>query len=261
LLTSVLAGCNSATPTSPTPPGPPVVSPLPSPDTITRINVLGGSWVVQGGNPLQMTARIYTRINPDEFVEDTDHVVWTVEPSGILTVVRGRVTGVGSGTARVTATVGDKSGSWPVRSVPDFSGNWAGNYIMTGCSGAGDPRTCGRLMIDQTNGQRILYPFRLTLSQLQDHVTGTLVEPSPSSGEVVTPVTGFVRDSGSLVLEASVAQFNLEPRRVTNWSSSLNTSSTQMSGGFTKISPSRDPFGFLYTLRTEDEFSDVTRTP
>ena len=148
------AGCNREGPTSPTPPGPPVVgSPLPSPASIVRIFVSGGSWVVQGGNPLQMTAQVYTRINPDEFVDGTAHVAWTVEPSGVLTVDRqGHVTGVASGTARVIATVGDKSGSISVRSVPEFTGTWAGNYFISGCSGAPDFRTCSRLMIDQSTG-------------------------------------------------------------------------------------------------------------
>ena len=116
------------------------------------------------------------------------------------------------------------------------------------------------MMIDQSNGQRILYPFRLTLSQIQDQVTGTMIE-SFSAGEIVTPVAGFVRLSGALVLEASVAQPGLDPRRVTNWSSTMNASFTQMNGAFTKFTPGRSLGDFLFTTRTENEFSGVTRNP
>jgi hypothetical protein len=239
-----------------------VGSPLPSPSSIVRISVSGGSWVVQGGNPLQMTARVYTGVSPDEFVDDTEHVAWTVEPSGILTVDRqGRVTGVGSGTARVIAAVGDKSGSFTVRSVPDYTGNWSGNYFITGCSGAQDFRTCSRLMIDQSTGLKNLYPFSLTLSQLQDQVTGTLRETTPNFNRE-TPVSGFVREAGALVLEANVPQTGLEPFRITNWSMTINAAATQISGAFTRIAPSFSSVGAgTFTLRTEHEFSSVTRTP
>lgn len=259
-----LAGCNRETPASPTPPGPPInTSPLPPASQIVRMNVSGGNWVVVGGNPLQMTARIYTRLNPDEYIDDADHVTWTVNPTGILAVdPQGRVTGSSAGTASVVATVGDKSASWNVRAVPEFTGTWSGNYSITGCTGARDFRTCGRLMIDQSTGRQALYPFSLMLSQLQDRVTGTLRETSPTFSRE-TPVSGFVREAGVLVLEASVPQADLEPFQITNWSMTMNGARTQVSGGFTRIAPTKNDFIGLppYTLRTEHEFSSVTRTP
>lgn len=254
-----LAGCNDRdTPTSPSP-GPPVsTSPLPPADQIIQINVLGGSWVVRGGAPLQMSARIVTHTSPIEFVDDTEHVTWTSDPPGIVTIDRqGRVTGVGSGKTRVIATVGDKSGFFNVRSVPDFTGTWSGNLLITGCSGGSDPRTCGRLITNQSNGLPNLYPFTLTLSQIQDQVTGVLHE-EPSRD---TPLTGFVRESGALVVEGALPQQNLDPIRITNWSSTLDAAGTKMSGGFTKTSPGRSFGEFPFVMITQHEFSSVPRTP
>ena len=226
------------------------------------MDVLGDSWIVVGGAPLQMTARVYTRSEPPaEFIDDTEHVTWSTDPAGVLTVDRqGHATAIASGAARVIATIGDRSARSPViTAVPDFSGTWSGNYIITGCSGAGDPRTCGRLMFSQADGSRILYPFSLTLSQLQDRITGTLSETSASQRRD-TPVSGFVRLSGAAILEATVPQPDLEPMRITNWSMTLNSSRSQLSGAFTKIVPNRSFGGTPLTMRTEHEFTGVSRS-
>jgi hypothetical protein len=253
-----LAGCNSDTPASPTPVTPPVVvSPLPAADRIIQISVMGGQWIVVGGGPLQMSARIVTATSPIEFVDDTEHVAWSVDPSGILAVDRkGTVTALASGQARVIAAVGDRTGATLVRAVPDFSGTWAGNYIITGCSGASDPRTCGRIMFNQSTGLRNLTPFTLALAQQQDQVSGTLIE----SNRAAMPVSGFVRLGGSLVLEATIPQDGLDPLRLTNWSSTIGAAPAQMTGSFTQFQPYRSFGGFLGTMRTEHEFSSVTRS-
>jgi hypothetical protein len=256
-----LAGCSSKeTPTSPTPPV--VSSPLPPADKIVSIFVSGGQWVVVGGAPLQLSARIFTKTEaPAEFVDDTSHVTWSADPAGVVAVdSKGSVTGIGSGSVRVTATVGDKSGSLVMRAVPDYTGTWSGNYIVTACSGAADPRTCGRLMLGQgTAFTPVPYPFSLTVSQLQDQVTGTLHEQGDPFKQD-TPVRGFVRVSGELVLEGFVPLPEHLNFTITNWSSTFNQKDGKASGAFTRIAPTFTTFT-TYTLRTEHEFSGVTRTP
>lgn len=248
----------------PTPIAPPVLSsPLPSASTIVNIDVFGDRWIVVGGAPLQMTARVYTRADaPVEFVDDTEHVAWSTEPSGILAIDgQGRVTALASGSARVIASVGDRSGRSPnITAVPDFSGTWSGNYIITACSGHYDFRVCGRLMFSQLDGSRSQYPFSITLSQMQDQVIGTLREQVASSIRE-TPMRGFVRLSGALVVEASVPQPDLPPFEITNWSATMNPERTRLSGGFTTIEPRRDSLVGTYTIRTENEFSGISRTP
>jgi len=93
----------------------------------------------------------------------------------------------------------------------------------------------------------------------RDQVTGTVRETRPS-GNLEYPVTGLVRVNGQLVLEASTTKNN-DPLRVFNWSSTANAGVTTMSGAFTKLEPYRTSFNELYTIRTEHEFSGLTRTP
>jgi hypothetical protein len=257
-----LAGCSRTTPASPTAPVP--SSPLPPADQITSVAVLGGQWVVLGGAPLQMTAHINVRTSadaPTTVIEDTDHVTWSADPPGVLSIdSHGRATAIASGAARVIATVSDRSGSSPiVRAVPEYSGTWSGNYTLDACSGAPDPRTCPRMIISQTDGSRILYPFALTVSQLQDQVTATLRETSPTFSRE-TPLRGFVRVSGELVLEGFIQLPEHETFSIYNWSSNLDAANRAMSGAFSRIEPTHTTFA-NYTLRTEHEFSGVTRTP
>jgi hypothetical protein len=260
-----LASCNRATPTAPSPvvPPPPPVSQVPPTESILSISLIGDQWVFANAAPVQMSARLVTSTTPFEYVIDNERVTWTVEPSGIATVDRqGLVTPVANGTATVRAALGDRVGSNPIRVLPNFAGNWSGEYVVTGCSGGADFRSCPRIMFNESPN-RVRYAFRLALAQDRDTLTGTLVEPSPSVGDVVTPVTGFVRLSGALVLEATLAQPNLDPIRITNWTSTFNATATQISGAFTKIVPARHTVGLdnYYTTRTEREFSGVNRAP
>jgi hypothetical protein len=101
------------------------------------------------------------------------------------------------------------------------------------------------------------YPFTVTLSQFRDQVTGTVREPR-ASGELQYPVAGIVRVNGQLVIEANAPKSG-DTLRVFNWASTANTGVTTMSGAFTKIEPYRSGFGDLYTIRTEHEFTGVSR--
>ncbi len=200
-----------------------------------------------------MVARINT--GGGSFVDDTDHVSWTSEPKTVASIDRqGRVTTVSAGEAVVSAAVGDKVGSARIRVLPDYSGTWIGEYRIFACSGAADPRTCGRNMFDVSTGQPLLHPFNLTLVQTEDRVSGTgLSQP--------IPLTGIVRVSGALVLEGLLEQAPLDPLRVTNWSSQANVESTSMSGGFTVIAPYILSLGGVRgVIRTENEFTALTRT-
>ncbi len=207
-----------------------------------------------------MTARVITSNTPFEYVDGTEHVTWSVDPAGFATVDHcGRVTPVAVGSFEVVARVGDKSGANRVRVLPDYSGNWSGEFVVSACTGGHDFRECPRMMFGEgAPGARRRYPFALTLSQFRDEVTGTLREIR-ANGDIVAPVAGLVRLNGTLVLEATVAQPNHEPLRVFNWSSSVNAAATSMSGAFTQIEPRRTNFGDPYTVRTEQEFVSIAR--
>ena len=260
-----LSACHSSSPTAPTPPPAPPVSPLPPADRIVAMSVLGNQWIATNSAPLQMTARVFTRLgfgdSPGEYVDTTEHVTWSVDPAGVVAVDRlGRVTPVANGTARVVATLGERSASISVRVLPDYSGTWSGEYIITGCSGAVDFRTCPRLMFGETN-TRQRYPFRLSLAQERDLVSGELVRHSAAVGDRITPVVGLVRLGGSLVIEATVPQPGLEPFRLTNSSISFNGAYSHINGSFTLIAPYRSFGDTLLTMRTEHEFTNIPREP
>lgn len=222
------------------------------------MSVLGNQWIATNSGPVQMTARVFTRLassdGPGEFVDTTEHVTWSVDPAGVVAVDRqGRVTPVANGTARVIATLGERSASNSVRVLPDFSGTWSGDYIITGCSGAADPRTCGRIMFG--GSERTRYAFTVVLSQDRDQVTGTLTDSA-----VPFPLAGFVRLNGALVVEATVPVTGLDPRRIVNWSSTVNASATQMSGAFTRFTGSTaGGVGPSISMRTEHEFTNLSR--
>ena len=267
LLASALAGCNGPTPTTPTPPAPPVVTnPLPPASAILGISLLGDQWIpTNSAAPIQMTARLITSNTPFEYTPATDGVTWSVEPAGVALIDQhGRVSPVSIGTATVTAKYGDKTGINSIRVLPDYSGNWSGQFRITGCTGGHDFRECGRMMVGAGAGSGTgiapspFYPFTVTLSQFRDQVTGTVREPR-ASGDLVYPVAGIVRVAGPLVIEATVPRTNNEPLRVFNWSSTTNAGVTTMSGAFTKIEPYRTGFDEPYTIRTEHEFTGLSK--
>lgn len=268
LCTSALVGCNRSTPTAPTPPTPAVVTnPLPPASAIVSISLFGDQWIpTNSAAPVQMTARLITSTTPLEYTLATDGVTWSIEPADIARIDQsGRVSPLSIGTATVTAKYGDKTGINPIRVLPDYSGNWSGQFRITGCTGGYDFRECGRMMVGAGAGSGTgisdnpFYPFTMTLSQFRDQVTGTVREPR-ASGELVYPVSGIVRVAGPLVLEATANKPSGDELRVFNWSSTTNAGATTMSGAFTKIEPYRTGFGTPYTIRTEHEFTGLSRT-
>jgi hypothetical protein len=263
-----LAGCSKDSPTAPTSVTPPVAgSLLPPASSVLAISLIGDMWIPTTSTTVQQTARLVTRTEPFEYTLATDGVTWSIEPAGVALIDQhGRVSPVSIGTATVTARYGDKTGTNPIRVLPDYSGNWSGQFRITGCTGGFDFRECGRMMVGAGAGTGTgtaaspFYPFTMSLSQFRDQVTGTVRE-ARASGDLVYAVTGIVRVAGQLVLEATVPQVGNEPLRVFNWSSTVNAGVTTMSGAFTKIEPYRSFSNTPYTIRTEHEFSGVTHTP
>jgi hypothetical protein len=259
----LLSSCSRETPTSPTQPGPPA-SNLPPASAVLSISIVGDMWVPTTSTGVKHTARLITSTSPLDYVDGSDGVAWTVEPAGVAAVDRhGNVTPLAIGTATVKATYNDKSGTNNIRVLPDYSGSWSGQFRITGCTGGNDFRECGRMMNGAGAGsgtgfgETPFYPFLVTLTQFRDQVTGTVREPRPS-GELQYPVTGIVRVNGQLVIEATTPKDG-DSLRVFNWASTANAGVTSMSGAFTKIEPYRNAFGTPYTIRTEHEFTGLSR--
>ena len=149
------SACNSSTPTAPTPPPAPSVSPLPPPIASSHLacSAINGSRI-DGRRGVQMTARAVDAQRSARVLSEYDgndrHVTWSVDPAGIVAVVdrHGRVT-----PHRESARLRVTRDAWrqarrptPVRVLPDYSGTWNGEFVVTGCTGGFDFRECGRIM-------------------------------------------------------------------------------------------------------------------
>ena len=137
--------------------------------------------------------------------------------------------------------------------LPSYAGTWSGTYRVTSCTGHYDFRLCGRLTTNILDGSPAHHPFTLVLSQVLDQVSGTLDHRNRT-----IPVSGVVRESGALVLEAVVPQPDLDPLRITNWSTMMSPSGAQLNGAFTQLEPGRIA-SINYTVRTENEFVNASR--
>jgi hypothetical protein len=236
---------------------------LPPVSAVVIISLLGDEWIATNvAAPVQHTVRLITSTTPLEYTLATAGVEWAIAPDGVAIVdQQGRVSPVAIGTATLTARYGDKTGTQQIRVLPDFSGNWSGQFRITGCSGGFDFRECGRMTVGAGAGTGTgtapspFYPFSLQLSQFRDQVTGTVREPRVS-GELTYPVSGIIRLNGQLVLEATQ---NGDSLRVFSWASDEQ----QRYDGDRCIYEDQavslgvhDP----YTIRTEHEFTNLSHS-
>ena len=111
------------------------------------------------------------------------------------------------------------------------------------------------MMVSVSTGLPAQYDFTLTLSQSGTQVTGTLDDHRPFT----IPVTGVVNQSGTRVLEASVPRPDLDPYRITNWSSTLDVTRTRMSGTFTRFESGIGLGLTRYTVQTGHQFTNASR--
>jgi Big-like domain-containing protein len=97
---------------------------------------------------------------------------WSTSSAAIATVdsATGKVTGVATGTVTISLDYQGVHGSKPVRVVPFYAGNWAGSYIVSGCTqaqGFSDTNQCSNFPIGKS------LQYGLQLAQAFDVVSGT----------------------------------------------------------------------------------------
>ena len=185
-------------------------------------------WISTTSTPVQMTARSSRAPHRSSGSTAAIDVTWTVEPAGIVSVDRLAASRRSRlARATVTATLGDKTGGNNVRVLPDYSGNWSGEFVITGCTGGHDFRECGRMMFGE-GGPGVRSP----VSVHPDVVAG------PRSGHrhvTRDPRQRRHRRAGDRIRSSQRArscsrrplpQPNHEPFRVINWSSTVNAAAT-----------------------------------
>jgi Bacterial Ig-like domain (group 2) len=119
---------------------------------------------------------------------------WVTDAPSIVTVdgPTGRVTAVGVGTATVVATSSGVRGTKTVRTLPNFTGTWSGQYEDTRCEATGgwaDARVC----LNDPWGDLGTGLIRITLTQDRDTVSGRVSLLSPE-----TEISGGVSTEGTL---------------------------------------------------------------
>jgi hypothetical protein len=97
---------------------------------------------------------------------------WSTSSAAIATVdsTTGKVTGVANGTVTISLDYQGVRGSKSVRVVPFYAGNWAGSYIVSGCTqaqGFSDTNQCSNFPIGKS------LQYGLQLAQAFDVVSGT----------------------------------------------------------------------------------------
>lgn len=145
---------------------PPPIAPS---GTVVSITVSsGGSSVYLGGvETFTATATLSTGGTQSLLVG-----TWSTSSAAIATVdsATGKVTGVANGTVTISLDYQGVRGSKSVRVVPFYAGNWAGSYIVSGCTqaqGFSDTNQCSNFPIGRS------LQYGLQLAQAFDVVSGT----------------------------------------------------------------------------------------
>lgn len=145
---------------------PPPIAPS---GTVVSITVSsGGSSVYLGGvETFTATATLSTGGTQSLLVG-----TWSTSSAAIATVdsATGKVTGVANGTVTISLDYQGVRGSKSVRVVPFYAGNWAGSYIVSGCTqaqGFSDTNQCSNFPIGKS------LQYGLQLAQAFDVVSGT----------------------------------------------------------------------------------------
>lgn len=147
---------------------------------------------------------------------------WSSSNSSVVSVDQGGVIrGVSAGVTSVTASSSGLSSSLVVRSIPNYSGRWYGQYRIVSCSA---PFRWGNSYCTSfvgTGGTIFYLDLNLEMS-------GTRVNGSWRRGSFQGSVSGTVSDNGALVLQGSESASrtgSVYSFQIRNWLTSIRGSS------------------------------------
>lgn len=136
---------------------------------------------------------------------------WSTSAAAIATVdsSTGKVTGVANGTVTISLDYQGVHGSKSVRVVPFYGGNWAGSYIVSGCTqdqGFSDSNQCSNFPIGKslTYGLQLVQAFDVVSGTTNIGLIGTSgdTETIQPDGSVTLTTTAF---AGTTTIVASWA--------------------------------------------------------
>jgi hypothetical protein len=189
LLTALGSTCggNNGTPAGPSP------SPQPPPaPTVTAVS-LGDTidWLV-----LTRSQQFSLTASFSDGSSRRVSAAWSTDNSSVVLVASdGTVTGVGPGTARVQATYEGRSAAHNVRVVPEYGGDWRGDYRVARCEDTFDWRG-----VCDEEDPSATWLLSATFARDLETVTGTVAVYSDLPP---TPVSGTIASSGRLTASGS----------------------------------------------------------
>jgi hypothetical protein len=155
---------------------------------------------------------------------------WSSDAPSVATVdaSTGRATGIGAGQATIVARYSNIQATRLLRVVPDYHGQWTGDWAVTACSSDGDWQQMNVCQTVYATGS--LWALAFVANQTRDAVSGTIDFGDNLPG----PVTGTIAMNGHLTVSGTYAVvtegISVEVT-VSNWDTT-STDNMRMTGHF-----------------------------
>jgi hypothetical protein len=212
--------CQSTTTPTPVAQAPDILAIAPAMEALKlSSNVVLTAAIIAGDGTRRTVAASWSSDAPD---------VVSIQPDG-------RIFGVQLGRSTIRASYETLTASLSMRVVPDYGGNWNGEYRVAGCVrvGGGGPDPFCRFTLGAT------FRLRTTLAQSGAILSGTL-DLYDNTGRVVVetgPVDGTVDETDALRLSGTLLGTDLSERDVdtlSDWNTALSSDSASMKGKFVR---------------------------
>ncbi len=174
---------------------------------------------------------------------------WSSDDGRVAAIDRqGLLTALASGTTTVRAAFDGRSAAMPLRVAPNYAGVWAGARRVANCVHP-VPDFC---TANYPPGSQ--FATRLTLSQVRDRVSGTLLL-SPPAASPTAAVLGDIATGGQLPLAGSISASATTGGplafvgSVADWRSEIDPVQSVMLGGF--VEQRVDPNGTTWRVTWE----------
>jgi hypothetical protein len=149
---------------------------------------------------------------------------WTSDATSVATVdSSGKVIGVGPGQATITVSYDTAKATRTIRVVPDYQGNWTGDYTVLSCSDSGKFHSEDWCAAATQAGT---IHVTMTLTQTRDSVTGPWTH-----SQMAGTAQGTIEADGTLTLSGTGTMDTI-PMTITGWRSRSTDNKTQ-TGKFT----------------------------
>lgn len=188
---------------------------------VAAVVVDGPSFVYRAATQT-LVARV--RLDSGELLA-IEKATWASSAPSVAAVDKhGVLTGLSSGEAGITATVGTITGRLDIRVVPDYRGSWTGDLTLLSCRGY----RCNPRMVGQS------WRAELRLEQAGGGVTGRLLQ---SQGDYVSDFYGYlvghIEQDGAFVVDRGLLdKWGGVDHRIATWRTMIEPDGGTMAGTY-----------------------------